>query len=202
MPRRLIEPSLVIASHNVGKVREIADLMAPFGIEIVSAATLCLEEPEETGATFIDNAVLKAHAAATASGTPALADDSGLVVPALDGRPGIHSARWGGPTKDFRLAMEKVEDALAGKADRRAHFVCVLAIAWPDGHREVFEGRVDGRLVWPPRGERGFGYDPIFIADGHDITFGEMEPDAKHAISHRADAFRQLVAACVATTDR
>jgi XTP/dITP diphosphohydrolase len=202
MPRRLTEPVLVIASHNPGKVREIAHLMAPFGIEIVSAATLGLEEPEETGATFVDNAVLKALAAATASGKPALADDSGLVVPALDGRPGIHSARWGGPRKDFRLAMEKVEKALAGKADRRAHFVCVLAIAWPDGHREIFEGRVDGRLVWPPRGERGFGYDPIFIADGHDATFGEMDPDVKHAISHRADAFRQLVAACVAPADR
>lgn len=197
MPRRLTDPVLVIASHNPGKVREIADLMTPYGIEVVSAGALGLAEPEETGMTFVDNALIKAIAAATAAGRPALADDSGLVVPALDGQPGIHSARWGGPDKDFRLAMGKVNDALAGRPDRRAFFMCALALAWPDGDAEVFEGRVDGHLVWPPRGERGFGYDPIFVADGHAITFGEMDPVAKHAISHRADAFRQLVQRCL-----
>lgn len=189
---------LVIASHNQGKVREIADLLAPFGAEVVSAGELALDEPEETGMTFVANAELKARAAAEASGHPALSDDSGLVVPALGGAPGIHSARWGGEGRDFALAMRKVEEALTGKSDRRAHFVCALSLCWPDGACATFEGTVHGVLVWPPRGDRGFGYDPIFMADGHDITFGEMEPTAKHAISHRADAFRKLIAACFA----
>jgi len=164
----------------------------------VSAGELGLEEPEETGVTFAANAELKARAAALGSGLPALSDDSGLAVHALGGAPGIQSARWAETAagRDFRAAMERVEAALAGKADRTAHFVCALALAWPDGHVETFEGRVDGTLVWPPRGEKGFGYDPVFRPDGHEITFGEMDPDDKHAISHRADAFARLVAAC------
>ena len=194
--RRLEGGRLVIASHNKGKVREIAELLAPFGVEILSAADLGLPEPVETGATFRENAEIKARAAAKAGGLPALADDSGLVVPALAGAPGIRSARWAGPGRDFRIAMERVERELAGKTDRRAHFVCALALAWPDGHLDCFEGRVDGTLVWPPRGSRGFGYDPIFVPDGHAETFGEMDPEKKHAISHRADAFRKLVSAC------
>jgi XTP/dITP diphosphohydrolase len=196
--RRLEGGRLVIASHNKGKVREIAELLAPFGVEILSAADLGLSEPAETGATFRENAEIKARAAAKASGLPGLADDSGLVVPALGGAPGIRSARWAGPARDFRIAMERVERELAGKTDRRAHFVCALALAWPDGHCECFEGRVDGTLVWPPRGSRGFGYDPIFVPGGHAETFGEMDPEKKHAISHRADAFRNLVSACFA----
>lgn len=190
---------LVIASHNRGKVREIADLLAPFGAGIVSAGDLGLDEPEETGETFVANAELKARAAALGSGLPALADDSGLVVAALGGAPGIHSARWAGEHRDFAFAMCRVEEALAGKSDRRAHFVCALSLCWPDGACSTFEGTVYGTLVWPPRGERGFGYDPMFVPDGHDITFGEMDPAAKHAISHRADAFRKLIAACFAT---
>ena len=196
--RRFTGGRLVIASHNQGKVREIADLLAPFGAEVVSAGELGLDEPEETGLTFVANAELKARAAAEASGHPALSDDSGLVVPALGGAPGIHSARWGGEGRDFGLAMRRVEEALTGKTDRRAHFVCALSLCWPDGECATFEGIVHGTLVWPPRGERGFGYDPIFVANGHTLTFGEMEPDAKHAISHRADAFRKLVEACFA----
>ena len=204
MARKFHEPKLVIASHNQGKVREIADLLAPFGVSVVSAAALGLPEPEETGATFIENAELKALAAAHGSGLPALADDSGLAVDALGGEPGIHSARWAetGAGRDFGHAMEKVEAALAGKSDRGAHFACVLALAWPDGHVERFEGRVDGTLVWPPRGDKGFGYDPVFRPDGCAITFGEMEPDKKHAISHRADAFAKLVAACFVGGER
>ena len=198
MARKFTEPKLVIASHNAGKVREIADLLAPFGVAVVSAAEYGLPEPEETGATFAENAELKACAAAAGSGLPALADDSGLAVHALGGEPGIHSARWaetpGG--RDFSAAMRRVETELQGKTDRSAHFVCALALAWPDGHVETFEGRVDGALVWPPRGAHGFGYDPVFRPDGYAITFGEMEPAAKHAISHRADAFARLVAAC------
>lgn len=191
----------MIASHNPGKVTEIAELVQPFGLEVVSAGALGLDEPEETGSSFAENAALKARAAAAASGLPALADDSGLVVPALGGDPGIYSARWAGPTKDFRIAMARVEEGLKGKAaqgeaDRRAHFACALAIAWPDGHVEIFEGQVHGTLVWPPRGTRGFGYDPIFLPDGRDRTFGEMDPDAKHAISHRARAFQRFVDAC------
>ncbi|MQX35669.1 RdgB/HAM1 family non-canonical purine NTP pyrophosphatase [Roseospira navarrensis] len=198
--RRFSGDTLVVASHNPGKVREIADLLAPFGLSrVISAGELDLPEPEETGTTFAANAELKAHAAAVASRHPALSDDSGLEVHALDGAPGIYSARWGGPDKDFGLAMARVNTELGDAADRRANFTCALTLAWPDGHRETFEGRVFGDLVWPPRGEKGFGYDPIFRPDGHPITFAEMEPTAKHAMSHRADAFRQLVAACFAT---
>ncbi|MBL8696869.1 MAG: RdgB/HAM1 family non-canonical purine NTP pyrophosphatase [Alphaproteobacteria bacterium] len=198
MHRRFADPKLVIASHNPGKVREIGDLLAPFSVEAVSAGALGLPEPEETGSTFEANAELKAHAAARASGLPSLADDSGLCVVALDGAPGIYSARWAGPTKDFALAMRKVEDGLAGKSDRRAHFVAVLSLAWPDGHVETFRGEVHGTLAWPPRGTRGFGYDPIFVPTGSDLTFGEFDPAAKHAVSHRAVAFARLIAACFA----
>lgn len=196
MPRQFDGTELVIASHNAGKVREIAALMKPFGIEAVSAGDLGLPEPDETGTTFAANAELKALAAATAAKLPALADDSGLAVHALGGDPGIYSARWAGPGKDFGHAMEKVEQGLAGQDDRTAHFVCALTLAWPDGHCETVEGTVYGTLVWPPRGTKGFGYDPVFAADGDDITFGEMDPDDKHAISHRADAFAKLVAQC------
>jgi XTP/dITP diphosphohydrolase len=195
-PRAFTGDRLVIATHNSGKLREIAALIAPFGVNAVSAGALGLAEPEETGATFEANAALKAHAAATRSGLPALADDSGLVVPALGGDPGIYSARWAGPDKDFSLAMRRVETALAGKADRRAFFVAVLALAWPDGHLEAFRGEAHGTLVWPPRGGRGFGYDPMFLPDGGMLTYGEMDPDEKHRVSHRAMAFRQLVTAC------
>jgi XTP/dITP diphosphohydrolase len=198
LARRFDGRKLLIASHNPGKAREIAELLAPYEIEVVSAAALNLAEPEETGTTFVANAELKARAAAATAGLSALADDSGLVVEALGGAPGIYSARWAGPTKDFAAAMTRVEGELQAKgvADRSAHFVAALALCWPDGHCESFEGRVDGALVWPPRGSRGFGYDPIFVPNGYSQTFGEMEPAAKHAISHRADAFRQLTAAC------
>lgn len=198
MTRKLAPGRLVIASHNQGKVREIRALLAPFGIEPVSAAALDLPEPEETGTTFIANAELKARASADLSGLPALSDDSGLVVEALGGDPGIYSARWAGETKDFGLAMRLVNEkleALGPDAGRDAHFVCALSLAWPDGHVESFEGRVDGTLVWPPRGDKGFGYDPIFRPLGHDVTFAEMDPEAKHAMSHRADAFAKLVKA-------
>ncbi len=198
MARRFRGGRLVIASHNPGKVREIAALLAPHGVEAVSAAELGLAEPEETGASFRENAELKAHAAAAASGLPALADDSGLAVDALGGAPGIHSARWGGTARDFAAAMARVEAELAGQDDRSAGFVCALALAWPDGDCETFEGTVRGTLVWPPRGSRGFGYDPIFMADGTQQTFGEIDPDEKHRISHRADAFGKLIAACFA----
>lgn len=196
--RKLAPGRLVIASHNKGKVREIEALLAPFGVEPVSAASLDLPEPEETGTTFVANAELKALQAADLSGLPALADDSGLCVEALGGEPGIFSARWAGPSKDFGLAMELVEKRLAEKGPqvpRDAHFICALALAWPDGHVEWFEGRVDGTLVWPPRGGNGFGYDAMFLPNGHSQTFGEMDPREKHAMSHRADAFAQLVAA-------
>ena len=166
--RRFEGGPLVIASHNPGKVREIANLLQPFGTEVTSAADLSLAEPIETGTTFAANAELKARAAAEASGQLALADDSGLVVAALAGKPGIHSARWAGPDKDFRAAMQKVEDELQGKNDRRAHFACALALCWPDGNLEAFDGAVHGTLVWPPRGTEGFGYDPVFVADGVD----------------------------------
>jgi XTP/dITP diphosphohydrolase len=196
--RKLAPGKLVIASHNEGKVREIGELLAPYGIETVSAKKLGLPEPEETGTTFVANAELKAQAAADLSGLPALADDSGLCVEALGGEPGIFSARWAGENRDFNEAMRRVEAAIAASGpapSRDAHFVCALALAWPDGHIEWFEGRVDGTLVWPPRGQKGFGYDAMFLPNGGDETFGEIEPAAKHAISHRADAFRQLVAA-------
>jgi XTP/dITP diphosphohydrolase len=187
---------LVVASHNPGKVVEIEALLAPYGVETVGAAALGLPEPEETGATFEENAALKARAAAEASGVLALADDSGLAVPALGGAPGIYSARWAGPQKDFRAAMARVERELADQ-DRRAYFVAVLALAWPDGEVALFRGEAHGRLVFPPRGERGFGYDPIFVPDGYDVTFGEMDPELKHRISHRARAFEKLVATCL-----
>ena len=198
MARRFRGRRIVVASHNAGKVGEIADLLAPHGIDIVSAGGLGLPEPEETGTTFGKNAAIKALASAAASGEPALSDDSGLAVAALGGEPGIHSARWGGPKRDFGLAMQRIEDALPPGATRDAAFVCALALAWPDGHIEIFEGRVDGHLVWPPRGTRGFGYDPMFVPRDGSLTFGEMEPGAKHAISHRADAFGKLAAACLA----
>lgn len=198
MARRLEKDRLVIASHNAGKLTEIAELVAPFGVDAVSAGSLGLPEPEETGASFQANAELKALAAAEGAGLPALADDSGLAVPALEGAPGIHSARWAGPERDFARAMARVQEALGDSEDRSAYFVCALALAWPDGHRECFEGRVDGTLVWPPRGQRGFGYDPIFLPEGEPLTFGEMEPARKHAMSHRAQAFAKLVAACLA----
>ncbi len=190
------EKRLVIATHNKGKLAEIDDLLRPFGIEVVGAGALGLPEPDEIGDTFEANAILKAKAAADASRLPALADDSGLVVPALGGEPGIYSARWAGPTRDFGLAMRTVEDRLRGKSDRRAHFVAVLALAWPDGHVEAFRGEAHGHLVWPPRGNKGFGYDPMFEPTGDTRTFGEIEPEEKHRISHRAHAFRKLVAAC------
>ena len=196
MARRFADGRLVIASHNPGKLREIAELMAPFGVDCVGVAALGLPEPAETGETFRANAEAKALAAAMGAGLPALADDSGLVVDALGGAPGVYSARWAGPKKDFAMAMQRVERQLGPKADRKAHFVCALALAWPDRHVESFEGRIDGRLVWPPRGNRGFGYDPMFLPDGRSQTFGEMDPVGKHQISHRAEAFRQLVAAC------
>ena len=195
--RKLAPGKLVIASHNAGKVREIGALLEGYGLEVISAGALDLPEPEETGTTFVMNAELKARAAADLSGLPALADDSGLCVEALGGDPGIFSARWGGPDKDFDHAMRLVEDRLAAIPDapRSAHFICALALAWPDGHVEWFEGRVDGTLVWPPRGTKGHGYDPVFLPVGHDTTFGEMDEPAKNEISHRGDAFRQMVAA-------
>jgi XTP/dITP diphosphohydrolase len=198
LARRFAGDRLVIATHNPGKLAEIADLVAPFGVKVLGATGLGLAEPEETGMSFAANAELKARAAASHSGMPALADDSGLVVPALGGAPGIYSARWAGPEKDFERAMARVEERLSGKPDRRAHFVAALALAWPDGHVESFEGEVHGTLVWPPRGKLGFGYDPMFLPAGGTLTFGEMDPAAKHRISHRAAAFRKLVAACFA----
>jgi len=193
---------LVIASHNPGKLVEIALLLGPFGVPTIGAAALGLPEPEETGLTFEANAVLKARAAADASGHLALADDSGLVVPALGGAPGIYSARWAGPDRDFARAMARVEEQLRDKPDRRAHFTAALALAWPDGHVEGFEGAVHGTLVWPPRGTRGFGYDPMFLPAGSERSFGEIEPAAKHRISHRALAFAKLIAACFAGRTR
>jgi XTP/dITP diphosphohydrolase len=186
---------LVIASHNPGKIEEIAALLAPFAVAVVSAGSLGIPEPDETGDTFEANAALKARAAAEISGLPALADDSGLVVPALGGAPGIYSARWAGAAKDFRAAMERVNREL-GDRDRRAAFVAVLALAWPDArdvHVELFRGEVQGNLVWPPRGDRGFGYDPMFVPAGGTLTFGEMDSAEKHKISHRAHAFAKLV---------
>ena len=190
--------AIVIASHNEGKEREFADLLAPLGAVARSAAELGLAAPAETGTTFRANAEIKATAAARATGLAALADDSGLQAAALDGEPGIHSARWAGRRRDFRRAMERLERELGGDDDRRARFVCALALAWPDGHCETFEGHVPGALVWPPRGDQGFGYDPVFVPRGRCVTFAEMAPAEKHAISHRADAFRQLIAACFA----
>lgn len=202
-PRQLSPGKLIVASHNPGKVVEIAALVAPYNIEPISAAELNLPEPEETGTTFKANAELKARAAANEAGMVALADDSGLMVDALGGDPGIYSARWAGPGKDFVHAMQKIADILQEKQAvsdkaRRAHFICALCLAWPDGHVETFEGRISGTLVWPLRGSQGFGYDPMFQPDGFDITFGEMDPEAKHAMSHRAHAFELMKAACLA----
>ncbi len=196
MARRFAGDRLIVASHNPGKVHEIRELTKSLGVAVVPASELGLAEPEETGASFAANAEIKARAAAGAARLAALADDSGLVVPALGGAPGIRSARWAGPGRDFAAAMRRLEAELAGHDDRRAYFAAALALCWPDGHCETFEGRVDGALVFPPRGQRGFGYDPVFVPDGHDLTFGEMDPDLKHAISHRADAMRKLAAAC------
>ena len=203
--RKLPPGKLVIASHNAGKVREIRALLAPFGIEPVSAGELGLPEPDETGMTFAENALLKAHASAQASGLPALADDSGLCVAALGDAPGVYTADWaekqpfeGGPGRDWYMAMGKVEGKLAElgpDTDRSAYFICTLALAWPDGHSEVFEGRVNGTLAWPPRGTLGFGYDPVFVPLGSELSFAELDPAEKHAISHRADAFAKLVTA-------
>lgn len=202
--RKLAPGKLVIASHNAGKVREIRALLEPFGIDPVSAGDLGLPEPEETGTTFRDNALLKAHASASVSGMPALADDSGLEVAALGGRPGVYTADWaerqtfeGPPGRDWYMAMGKVEGLLAEQGDgvdRSACFVCTLALAWPDGHAEVFEGRAQGSLTWPPRGLLGFGYDPVFVPVGKSLTYAEIDPAEKHASSHRADAFAKLVA--------
>ena len=198
---KAIGPKLVIATHNEGKLREIRELLAPHGIECVGAAELDLPEPEETGVSFVDNAELKARASADLSGLPALADDSGLSVDALHGKPGIHSARWAedeAGTRDFGRAMSRVwsdVEAAGPDAGHDAHFVCALSLAWPDGEIESFEGKVHGSLVWPPRGANGFGYDAMFVAAGMDQTFAEIESAAKHAISHRAMAFAKLVAA-------
>jgi XTP/dITP diphosphohydrolase len=199
---RRIGPKLVIATHNAGKLREIRALLEPFGIECVGAADLDLPEPEETGVTFVDNADLKARQAADLSGLPALADDSGLCGDALGGMPGIFSARWAEAregSRDFSLAMERVWQAIEDcgpNASPDAYFACALAIAWPnDGQAESFEGRIDGQIVWPPRGDKGFGYDPMFVPAGFEQTFGEMDPTEKHAMSHRARAFAKLVEA-------
>jgi len=201
--RLFTEDTLVIATHNAGKMREIKALFSGFGINILSASELGLDEPDETDTSFIGNALLKARAAAMSAGQPALADDSGLCVNALDGAPGIYSARWAGPKRDFSLAMTAVETALAktGNGDSGAEFVCALALVWPDGDEVCVEGRVKGQITFPPRGKHGFGYDPIFQPDGYQISFGEMDPDAKHAISHRADAFAQLLARCFGKAD-
>lgn len=202
MTRKLTGGKLILATHNKGKVIEIGALLAPFAVEVISAGGLNLPEPEETGATFIANAELKALAAAAASGIPALADDSGLSVNALGGAPGIYSARWAGEDKNFKRAMTRVNQVLGPNPDRSAAFVCALALAWPDGHVETFEGTIEGTLVWPPRGERGFGYDPMFIPLNYNETFGEMNPVTKQAISHRARAFQKLVDECFAGFDK
>ena len=197
---RRITGRLVIATHNPGKLAEMRDLLAPYGIEAVSAGELGLAEPDETGDTFRANAAIKAIAAANVAKLPAFADDSGLVVDALDGAPGIYSARWAGPDKDFNVAMRRVEEVWkkTGSTDKSCWFTSALAVAWPNGPALVVEGRVDGTLAFPGRGTRGFGYDPIFVPDGHDLTFGEMEPAAKDSMSHRARAFAKLKAALFA----
>ena len=204
MSRKLGSGKLVIATHNAGKLKEIAALLAPYGLECISAGSLGLPEPAETGRTFVENALIKARAAAESSGLPALADDSGLSVAALDGRPGVWTADWaerqwfeGDPGRDWYMAMGKVEGMLAElgpETDRSCHFACVLAIAWPDGESAVYEGRANGTLTWPPRGTMGFGYDPVFVPLGDSLTFAEHDPEEKHRISHRADAFAKLVA--------
>jgi XTP/dITP diphosphohydrolase len=209
--RKLAGP-VVIATHNPGKLAELRELLAPFGIAAQSAGELGLSEPQETGKTFAENARIKAMAAAKATGRAAFADDSGLVVDALGGEPGIHSARWAGETKDFRFAMNKIQTLLIERGartpeQRRAHFIAALCLAWPDDHVQEFEGRVDGAVVWPPRGEKGFGYDPLFLPDGFDRTFGQMSAEEKHGLppkgkglSHRARAFVKLADACLRST--
>ncbi|MEH6545161.1 MAG: RdgB/HAM1 family non-canonical purine NTP pyrophosphatase [Sneathiella sp.] len=199
--RKFSGTKLVVASHNPGKVREIQALLEEFGVTPISAGDMGLPEPVEDGDTFIANAEIKALAAARATNIISLSDDSGFAVDMLDGAPGIYSARWAGPKKDFALAMQTVEDKLVEKhaiepAKRSASFICALTLAWPDGHTESFDGRIEGTSVWPPRGNNGFGYDPVFIPAGFDQTFGEMDPSAKHAMSHRAKAFRLLIDAC------
>lgn len=194
--RHFTESTLLIASHNNGKVAELQQLFAPYHINLISAAALNIPEPEETGSSFAENAVLKARYYSAAAGMPALADDSGLAVKALDGAPGIYSARWAGESKDFSVAMQKIEQLMAGKDDRRAAFVCALALCWPEGHLEEVEGRVEGQLSFPARGEKGFGYDPIFVPQGYDLTFAEMPAAEKNALSHRADAFAKLIERC------
>jgi XTP/dITP diphosphohydrolase len=199
MPRQIARGErLVIATHNPGKLAELSDLLAPQGVAVVSAGELGLPEPEETADDFVGNARLKALAAAAASGLPALADDSGFCVAALGGAPGVVSARWAGPAKDFAGAMQRVRREAGETADRRAWFACALCLAWPDGHTETFFGRVDGAFVWPPRGTLGFGYDPMFVPSGSALTYGEMAPEEKHASSHRARALQQMLAACFA----
>ena len=197
MPRRLQPGRLVAATHNKGKVAELKDLFEPLGFDVVSAGELGLPEPDETEFTFVGNALLKARAAAEATGAPALSDDSGIAVEALGGMPGVFTADWAGEPRDFYRAMEKVERELQaiGAKNRRAKFVCVLAVVWPDGHEEVFEGEVHGTLTWPPRGTMGFGFDPVFVPEGRTETFAELTPAEKHAMSHRADAFKKLKAA-------
>ena len=199
MVRKLEPGKLVIASHNAGKIREIGDLVRPFSIDAISAGDLGLDDPEETETTFAGNAALKAHAAAQGAGIPALSDDSGLCVTCLGDAPGIYSARWAGEPRDFSAAMEKVRLAMeeSGSSDDSARFVCALCLAWPDGHQEIFEGTIHGTLTFPSRGERGFGYDPIFIPNGDTRTFGEFDPAEKHKISHRARAFNLLVEQCL-----
>jgi XTP/dITP diphosphohydrolase len=198
MARRLTPGTrLVLATHNPGKLREMAALVAPLGFGMVSAGELGLPEPDESAPDFAGNARIKALAAARASGQPALSDDSGFCVAALGGAPGVLSARWAGPAKDFASAMARVNAELSEAADRRAWFIATLCLAWPDGHTDTFLGRVDGAAVWPPRGTKGFGYDPMFVPAGTAPTFGEMEPAEKHAVSHRARAFAQLRAACL-----
>ena len=194
--RKFRESCLVLASHNKGKVAEMYDLFKNLVPKLISAADLNVEEPEETGISFAENAEIKARAASKSSNLPAVADDSGLVVPALGGQPGIYSARWGGDDRNFDLAMERVNRELSNKSSREAHFVCSLSLAWPDGCLETVEGRVFGELVWPPKGDRGFGYDSMFQAEGYTITFGEMDPEEKHKISHRAEAFEKIKKTC------
>jgi XTP/dITP diphosphohydrolase len=206
---RRLNGRLVIATHNPGKLAEMRELLEAYGVDPVAAGELGLAEPIETGKSFAENARIKATAAAAAAKMAAFADDSGLVVDALGGAPGIHSARWAGPDKDFKQAMEKVEAELRARhaataRQRRAHFIAALCLAWPDGHVEEFEDRVDGTLVWPPRGDKGFGYDPIFLPDGFDRTFGQMTGEEKHSLppkgrglSHRARAFLKLAEACL-----
>lgn len=201
MTRKLAPGRLIVASHNAGKVREIGELLRPYGIETVSAGELGLPEPAETETTFAGNARIKAHAAAKAANLPALSDDSGIEVDALDGAPGVYTADWADTPqgRDFPMAMKKVWDLLEAKNaphPRSARFRCTLCLAWPDGHDEIFDGRVEGAVSWPMRGDLGFGFDPIFTPDGYDQTFGEMDPAKKHEMSHRADAFAKLVRGC------